>query len=120
MIRVYAYKNCDSCRKALRWLADHHLPHEVLPIRETPPAIAELRIALNSAGGDLRKLFNTSGSDYRDLNLKDRLPTLSQDEALTLLHSNGNLVKRPLLLHGNTATNGFHEPTWSSLLLTPG
>lgn len=116
MVRVYSYNPCSTCRKALRWLTDHGIAHEVLPIRETPPSIADLAIALKSAGGQVRKIFNTSGMDYRALNLKDRLPTLATDEALALLTKNGNLVKRPLLIHGQFALSGFNEAEWNKAL----
>ena len=85
MFTVYAYEKCDTCRKALKWLAANGLPHQVKPIRETPPSPAELKAALASHNGDLRRLFNTSGMDYRAMGIKDRLPGLSEEEALKLL-----------------------------------
>ncbi len=118
MLRVYAYKNCDTCRKAVRWLKENDIPHEVLPIRETPPQPAELRQALAAADGDMRRLFNTSGRDYRELGLKDRLPRMNKDEAIGLLSANGNLVKRPLALDADDlALIGFKEDEWRQALL---
>ncbi len=112
MLKVYAYKNCDTCRKALRWLKEHDIAHDVVPIREQPPTETELRQMLTLNGGQLRKLFNTSGQDYRALNLKERLPSLSADDAIALLKSNGNLVKRPFALDGQRGATGFSEEEW--------
>src|SRR5882724_4161540 len=89
-LRVYAYENCDTCRKALKFLAAKKVAAEVIPIRQQPPTIAELRKMLEHTGGDLRRLFNTAGQDYRALDMKTRLPKLSVDEAMKLLTSNGN------------------------------
>jgi len=111
-LRVYAYAGCDTCRKALKFLAAKKIAHEVIPIREQPPTIAELRTMLVHVGGDLRKLFNTAGQDYRALDLKTRLPKLSVDEALTLLARNGHLVKRPFALTPKAGVVGFREEEW--------
>ncbi|MFM2199350.1 MAG: hypothetical protein RLZZ505_2782 [Verrucomicrobiota bacterium] len=106
-MKIYTLKTCDTCRKAVKWLRDNNTPFEEIAIRENPPTLPELRIALRSAGGDIRRLFNTSGQDYRSLHLKDSLPTMPESEALTLLASNGNLIKRPFLVSGEIAVAGF-------------
>ncbi|MEP2774574.1 MAG: arsenate reductase family protein [Luteolibacter sp.] len=116
-MKIYTLKTCDSCRKATKWLKEHQLPFEEIPIRETPPTEAQLRQALK-ASGDIRKLFNTSGQDYRSLNMKERLPTLSEKEAIALLASNGNLIKRPFLISGDTVLVGFKAEIWSAALNT--
>jgi arsenate reductase (glutaredoxin) len=116
MLTVYAYKNCSTCRNALKWLAARGIPHEEKAIRETPPSVAELENALGSHGGDLRKLFNTSGLDYRSLDLKNRLPRMAEPEALALLHENGNLVKRPFVSGEHISLVGFKEAEWESAL----
>lgn len=113
---LYAYKSCDTCRKAAKWLNENHTSHETRAIRETPPSVSELRTALQAQGGDLKKLFNTSGGDYRELSLKDKLPTMTEEEALDLLSKNGNLVKRPFLIGDGVALNGFNEALWKSAL----
>ena len=113
---IYTYKNCDTCRKALKWLVENNLPHEVRAIRETPPTLAELEIALGAYDGNLRALFNTSGNDYRELGMKDRLSTMTQNEAITLLSQNGNLVKRPFLVGDGSALIGFHPDVWEKAL----
>jgi len=115
-LRVYTYANCDTCRKALKFLSAKKVAHEVIPIREQPPTVAELRRMLGYVGGDLRKLFNTAGQDYRALDMKTRLPKLREDEALSLLASNGNLVKRPFALTKSVGIVGFREDEWEKLV----
>jgi len=114
-LRVWAYAGCDSCRKAQRFLAERKIAHELIAIRERPPGVAELRAMLAHLGGDLRRLFNTSGGDYKALNMKDRLPKLSVDEALAVLATNGNLVKRPFALAPDRGTTGFKPEEWARL-----
>jgi arsenate reductase len=111
-LRVYAYAGCDTCRKALKFLNEHGVAHEVIPIREQPPTVVELRTMLGYLDGDLRRLFNTSGGDYKALNMKERLPKLSTDEALGLLSENGNLVKRPFALAKGAGVTGFKPEEW--------
>jgi arsenate reductase (glutaredoxin) len=117
MRTIYIYQNCDSCRKAVKWLKENALEHETKAIRETPPTPDELRAALRSHGGDLRRLFNTSGNDYRELGLKDQLPTMTEDAAIALLASNGNLVKRPFLIADGKFLIGFKADAWEKELL---
>jgi arsenate reductase (glutaredoxin) len=118
-LRVYAYANCDTCRKALKFLAAQKVEAEVIPIREQPPTVAELRKMLGYVGGDLRKLFNTAGQDYRAFDMKTKLPGMSEEEALKLLASNGNLVKRPFALAKTAGVVGFREEEWTQLLARP-
>ena len=113
--KIYTYKNCGTCRKALKFLAGRGIEPEEIPIRETPPTKSELRKMLTLCGGELKRLFNTSGGDYKALNLKDKLGSMSVDEALELLASTGNLVKRPFLLAGDRGTVGFKEDEWTAL-----
>lgn len=114
---VYVYKNCGTCRKALKFLDEHSIPHSVVPIRETPPTVEEIRRMLRYQGGALRRLFNTSGQDYKDLGLKDRLSTMTEDEAIALLAAHGNLVKRPFVLGDGFGLLGFQKDEWSDRLL---
>ena len=116
MIRVYAYANCSTCRAALRFLAARKITATVRPIREQPPSRQELKRMLGLMGGNMRKLFNTSGADYKQMNLKERLPAMTEDEALDLLASHGNLVKRPFLLTESGGTTGFDEASWKKLV----
>jgi arsenate reductase len=115
-LRVYVYEKCDTCRKALKFLAAKEITPEVIPIRAQPPTVAELRKMLGHVGGDLRRLFNTAGQDYRALDMKTRLPKLKQDEALALLASNGNLVKRPFALTKIAGAVGFREEEWERFI----
>ena len=112
MLRIYSYEKCDTCRKALKFLAARGVVAENIPIRERPPSKAELKRMLGLVGGELRKLFNTSGRDYKALNMKDRLPAMSESDALDLLSKNGNLVKRPFALSADGGTVGFKEEEW--------
>ena len=112
MYRFYAYKGCDGCRKARKWLIAHEIEFEEIAIRETPPNLEELHQAC--AEHSLKRLFNTSGMDYRKLGMKDKLPTMSEQEALDLLHGNGNLIKRPFLSGADFSLVGFKEEIWES------
>lgn len=113
---IYTLKTCDSCRKATKWLRENEIPFEEIAIREQPPSLAELERALADLDGEIRKLFNTSGRDYRTLDLKEKLPALSDQDALTLLASNGNLIKRPFVSSKNTTLVGFKEDLWENSL----
>ena len=115
MLKVYAYAGCDTCRRALKFLRENGVAHEVVAIREQPPTKAELRQMLTVYGGAVRKLFNTSGRDYQALSLSAKLPTLSVDAALDLLAQNGNLVKRPFVLTKAGGVVGFKEGEWRAL-----
>lgn len=119
MLKVYAYQKCSTCRDATKWLRDQGLSFEEIAIRDTPPTEEELRAMLQAKEGKWRALFNTSGQDYRALNLKDRLPTLSDTERLALLRGNGMLVKRPFALDhaAGIFLLGFKEPEWREALL---
>jgi arsenate reductase (glutaredoxin) len=116
MVRVYAYEKCGTCRNSLKFLAAHGVKAEVIPIRERPPTKVELKRMLNLMGGELRRLFNTSGTDYKALGMKDRLPGMSESEAMDLLSKNGNVVKRPFLLTKDGGTVGFDEAVWKKLI----
>jgi arsenate reductase len=115
-MKVYTYKNCSSCRKATQWLSKNGIQFEELPIRETPPNKDELARMLQELDGEIKRLFNTSGTDYRTLGIKDKLAGMSSEEAFELLASNGNLIKRPFLLSDTWATTGFKEEIWNAHL----
>ncbi len=118
MLTMYVYQKCSTCRDALKWLDARGIPHQVKAIRETPPTPVELAAALKAFDGDLRKIFNTSGMDYRALGLKDRLPAMGEHEAFELLSNNGNLVKRPFLIGEDKVLVGFKPAQWEKSLLT--
>lgn len=118
MLTLHTYRNCSTCRAAVQWLRAQGITFEEHPIREQPPALGALRRALDDLGGDLRALFNTSGQDYRALGLKDRLPSMSPEEALRLLAGNGNLIKRPFAQDPQRGLTlvGFKEAAWAAAL----
>ncbi|MEO5961656.1 MAG: Spx/MgsR family RNA polymerase-binding regulatory protein [Opitutaceae bacterium] len=113
-LTLYGLANCDTCRRAVKWLRAQGVEFEERPIRETPPKPVELETALAAKGGEIRKLFNVSGRDYRELKLAEKLPQLSEEDAIALLAGNGNLVKRPFLVGPGVALAGFDEATWSA------
>ena len=115
-LKIYAYQNCGTCRKAFKFLEKHGVSYASSPIREQPPTKAELKQMLRICGRDVRKLFNTSGQDYKRLNLKDKLPGMGEEEAIELLARNGNLVKRPFVLTKTGGLLGFKEMEWGNLL----
>ncbi len=117
MLTIYTYANCDTCRRAVKWLRRRDLPFAEKPIRETPPSPAELRLMLAAYPGELRRLFNVSGRDYRELGIGARMPRLSEAEAIALLAGNGNLIKRPFLIGSGVLMVGFDEAAWSRGLL---
>lgn len=117
MMKIYQLANCDSCRRAVKWLRAHDIPFESRAIREQPPSAGELRTMLQARHGEVRRLFNTAGTDYREQKLGEKLPGMDEAEALGLLEANGNLVKRPFLIGDAVALVGFDEKEWESTLL---
>ncbi len=115
-LKFYEYKNCSTCKKAQKWLEAQGVDFKVIPIRETPPTKTELKQMLKHMDGDLKKLFNTSGQDYRAMNMKEKFPKLTEAKAFDLLAKNGNLVKRPFLIGKGLGTVGFKEDVYKSLL----
>jgi arsenate reductase len=111
-MKVYAYDGCSTCRKALSYLKSTGRDFQLLAIRETPPTKAELRHVLKVYDGKVAKLFNTSGQDYRAMKLGAKLPKMTEEQAVDLLSKNGNLVKRPFVVVGNTGMVGFNEVEW--------
>ena len=116
MLKLYTYKNCGTCKKATKWLSEQGIAFEEHPIRETPPSVDELTLQLGYQKGELRKLFNTAGGDYRELNLKDSLPSMDEVDALELLAGRGNLVKRPFVLGDGFGLVGFKQDQWEATL----
>lgn len=110
-MKLYGYKKCGTCRKALKWLDKRSVAYDFIDITEQPPTQAELKRAL-AAGYEIKDLFNKSGGQYRELKMKDKLPTMPHPEALKLLAGNGYLVKRPICLDGVRVTVGFREESY--------
>jgi Spx/MgsR family transcriptional regulator len=114
-IKVYEYSNCSTCKKALKFLDNKKIPYEKVPIVENPPTRSELLKMIGFLDGNFRKLFNTSGLVYREMKLGEKIKTLSQEEALTLLEKNGKLVKRPFVLTSSQGVVGFKEAEWEEI-----
>lgn len=113
-ITIYTLAQCSTCRDATKWLRARGVAFEERAIREAPPTPAELRTMLAAQGGNLKKLFNSSGLEYRALKLAAKLPAMSEAEQLALLAGNGSLVKRPFLMGAGVALIGFDEKKWAA------
>ena len=115
-LKVYSYKKCGTCRKALKWLEDHDKDFEVIDIVAHPPDESVLRRVLNNGDTPLKKLFNTSGQSYREGDFATRLPTMSEKEKLAALTADGKLIKRPLVLGDDVALVGFRPEDYEQAL----
>jgi arsenate reductase len=115
MLKFYGYKQCGTCRKAEQFLQQANIAYEFIDITLNPPGTEELAAIVARAGVSLNKLFNTSGVQYRELKIKERLPTLSEQEILVLLAGNGRLIKRPLIIDGQRATVGFDAERFAAV-----
>lgn len=110
------YPKCTTCRKAKKWLDDNSIEYEERSIAEDNPTYEELKRWYAQSGLDLRKFFNTSGKLYREMNLKDKLADMTEEEQLRLLSSDGMLVKRPIAVKEDTVLVGFKETEWAEKL----
>ena len=110
------YPSCTTCKKAKAWLQSKGLEFTARHIKEENPTAEELSGWQEKSGLELKKFFNTSGLVYKDLGLKDKLPTMPREEQLTLLASNGMLVKRPIVVTEDAVLVGFKEKDWEKLL----
>ena len=109
------YPPCSTCKKAKKWLDDNGISYEARHIKENNPTYEELKAWHEISGLPLKKFFNTSGLLYKSMNLKDKLPTMTQEEQLRLLASDGMLVKRPIAVKGDVVLTGFKESEWDKL-----
>lgn len=116
MNKVYCYSKCSTCKKALKYLDDNHVTYELKDIVNDHPDFNEMKQIINKSGIEVNKFFNTSGILYRELNIKDKLASLTDDEKIKILVSNGMLIKRPLLVSDNLILRGFNEKNWKELL----
>ena len=110
------YPPCSTCQKAKKWLDEHGLNYTERHIKEENPGYDELKSWYEMSGLPLKRFFNTSGLLYKSMNLKDRLPAMSEEEQLRLLATDGMLVKRPIIVDGETVLTGFREAEWECLL----
>ena len=113
---VLVYRKCSTCIKALKWLEENQVEFTERPIKEENPTYEELKEWHAMSGLPLKKFFNTSGLIYKDLGLKEKLPTMSEDEQLKLLATDGMLVKRPLVIGDGFVLTGFKEKEWEEKL----
>ena len=116
MMLFLQYPPCSTCQKAKKWLDDHGLTYEDRHIKQNNPTYDELNDWYNRSGLPLKRFFNTSGLQYKALGLKDKLPTMTEEEQLRLLATDGMLVKRPIVVAGNIILTGFKEAEWEKLL----
>lgn len=108
------YPKCGTCKKAEKYLTDKNISFDKRDIKEDKPTLAELTAWYKTSGLPLKRFFNTSGNLYKELKLKDKLPAMSEAEQLQLLATDGMLVKRPILIDGNTVLVGFKEAEWQA------
>lgn len=116
MLKFICYPKCTTCQKAKKWLDDNKIEYELRDIKTDNPTLSELTEWYNKSGLPLKKFFNTSGLLYKSLELKNKLPTMTESEMLNLLSTDGMLVKRPLLIGDNFVLVGFKENDWAKKL----
>ena len=110
------YPKCTTCQRAKAWLDSQGISYTLRDIKQDNPSAEELRLWWRSSGLPLKKFFNTSGLQYKALSLKDNLPTMSEEEQLTLLATDGMLVKRPILVGEGFVLVGFRQAEWEARL----
>ena len=115
-MKFICYPKCTTCKKAQSWLEEKRFEYELRDIKTDNPTLEELREWHRKSGLPLKRFFNTSGQLYRSMELKDKLPSMSDDEQLNLLSTDGMLVKRPILVCGDTVLVGFREKEWDEKL----
>ena len=116
MIKFICYPKCTTCQKAKKWLDDNKMEYELHDIKEENPSFEELAAWYNASGLPLKKFFNTSGLLYKSMELKDKLPIMTEEDQLKLLATDGMLVKRPLVIGEGFVLVGFKESEWSEKL----
>ena len=120
MMEFICYPKCTTCQKAKKWLDDRKIEYELRDIKENNPSLEELTIWYKLSGLPLKKFFNTSGLLYKSMELKDKLPAMSEEEQLKLLATDGMLVKRPLVIGEDFVLVGFKESEWNEIINDEG
>ena len=115
MIKFICYPKCTTCQKAKKWLDDNKIEYELRDIKLDNPTLDELTAWYKQSALPLKKFFNTSGLLYKSLDLKNKFPTMTEDEMLNLLATDGMLVKRPLLIGKDFVLIGFKEAEWNNI-----
>ena len=116
MIKFICYPKCTTCQKAQKWLDDNQVKYDFRDIKIDNPTLEELTEWYEKSGLPLKKFFNTSGLLYKELDLKNKLLSMTEDEMLELLATNGMLVKRPILVFNDLVLVGFKESEWKEKL----
>ena len=116
-MKFICYPKCSTCRKAKKWLDEHNVEYTERHIADEKPTYDELKEWHDKSELPLKKFFNTSGLLYKEMKLKDRLPSMSEEEQLRLLATDGMLVKRPILVTGDKVLVGFKEAEWAEIIL---
>lgn len=116
MLKFLCYPKCTTCQKAQKWLDENKISYELRNIKEENPTAEELEQWYRDSGLPLRRFFNTSGLIYKSMDLKNKLPSMSEEEMISLLASDGMLVKRPILAGEGMALVGFKESDWADKL----
>lgn len=106
------YPKCSTCKKAKKWLKEHNIEFEERHIIEENPTKEELKKWIETSGLPIKRFFNTNGMKYRELNLKDKLQDMNEEEMIEVLASDGMLVKRPIIIKNNIILTGFKEKEW--------
>ena len=114
---LICYPRCSTCKKAQSWLDEGNIPYTYRDIKEESPSFDELKEWYERSGLELKRFFNTSGLLYKSLQLKDKLPSMTDEEKLSLLSTDGMLVKRPLLIADDFILVGFKEKEWAEKLM---
>lgn len=115
MLNFFGYDRCGTCRKAKKFLEAKNIAFKDIDITTKPPSKKQLKDILNTGDYELKHLFNTSGVQYRELNIKDKLPKMTEAQALDMLSKNGRLVKRPIVTDGKRMTVGFKEDLFKKI-----
>ena len=113
MYKFVCYPKCTTCQRAKKWLDDNGVEYELRDIKQDNPSLGELTEWFKQSGLPIRKFFNTSGLLYKSLDLKNKLPQMSEDEMLNLLATDGMLVKRPIIIGADAVLVGFKEAEWN-------
>ena len=114
-MKLYQYGKCSTCKKAIKYLNEKDYEFKEIDITVTPPSKSELKKMLKFYDGNLKRLFNTSGVQYRELKVAEKLKTMSENDAIEMLSTNGKLVKRPFLIEKDYGLVGFKENEWNEV-----